>query len=417
MNKSKSNNMINEISDNNNKNISLSPNGNNEYNEEAINIMFDSSTILSEKQATKLFEENSRKYFDTNEKENIKFRKIYKQNMSFTKKEKQEFYWAELKSIFNSIDKTYQKYPYPKLPFGKSLDDLNFLNLVGQTINYAGYSQTNELLSYMKRTLKNIEKYTKNIFIYPNILKDLKKDSILSFIMGETKKEKEANLDLLKIEICTISPLIKFQIKRGNINYDLDKQELKDILGSKVLLSFYQDNLRNFIDNFDEKIKNENHLKEKIESYIDNYNIYFCDLPSYTMAVTIFTGDIYLRSVYLKEYYENITKDVINENNSIIIREKIVLNIKHEMNHVLLRLIDNEKGENFFLKSSNSKSKDNLLIFKDKFIKNKVHKLSKDESGNCFDYEFFMGYQFDNLFIKEANFFFRGQRNGKPKKL
>ena len=89
----------------------------------------------------------------------------------------------------------------------------------------------------------------------------------------------------------------------------------------------------------------------------------------------------------------------------IIIRQKIILNIQHELNHVLIRIIDPEKNANFFLKSNNHKTKSLLLEFKDKYIKDKFHNFSGQESGNTFDYDFYMGYYFDKLSIKEANFF------------
>ena len=83
----------------------------------------------------------------------------------------------------------------------------------------------------------------------------------------------------------------------------------------------------------------------------------------------------------------------------------MILNIQHEMNHILIRIIDEEKNSNFFLKSYNSKAKSDFLEFKDKFIYDRFHSLPSHESGNCFDFAFYNGYYFDNIFKNEANFF------------
>ena len=84
-------------------------------------------------------------------------------------------------------------------------------------------------------------------------------------------------------------------------NYDLDKKELKEILTSEVLINFYKNNLENFISNFNQEIKDDNNFKKLIESYIDNYNIYFCVINSNKYTFTLFNGNIYLNSIYLKD--------------------------------------------------------------------------------------------------------------------
>ena len=130
-------------------------------------------------------------------------------------------------------------------------------------------------------------------------------------------------------------------------------------------------------------------------------------MPSNIHAVTIHTGNIYIQSKYITEYFENInkTESKRKEEESIVIREKIVLNIIHEMNHILLRLIDENKNKNFFLKSLNSDSKREILLFKDKFNVKSKYPFSGNESGNNFDYNFYKGYYFNYLFKNEANFF------------
>lgn len=113
-----------------------------------------------------------------------------------------------------------------KKPFGKSMCDLDFVNLVKQAINFICHSQKEENLNYMNDIFKNIEEYTQNIFIFPNILKYVKNDWLLSFIVGETFKEKKEGLNLLKVSYSTIAPLLKLEFERNSINYNLDKEEI-----------------------------------------------------------------------------------------------------------------------------------------------------------------------------------------------
>ena len=364
--------------------------------------------------AMALFEKENKEFLKSNPQENSKFENIIKNNMLLTPKESQEEYWNQLKNIFASIKKTNIAYDCPKLPFGNSLDDLDFLLLVKDSINYICYSQTNEFIEDLKEMLDNIENYTQNIFMFPNILKDIKKNGILTLIMSQTNKEIEDSLELIQIDVCTITPLIKLHFEKDNINYDLDKRELKDIMTSKVVLGYLRKNLSQFIDSGNKILKDENKLKESIETYIEKYNIYFCNLSTDTLAITIYTGNIYLKSKYLKEYIDNKNDIKNNADNGIIIREKIVLNYKHEMNHALLRVLDDNKANNFFLRSKNNKKTESLK-FKDKLINNKKYSFSQDESGTCFDYKFFRGYYFNNLMKHEANFFLE-VKNIKDKK-
>ena len=95
--------------------------------------------------------------------------------LSSPKKAKESFNTSD---IFANIKKTNVVYNFPKLPFGDSLEDLDFLLLVQDSINYICYFQTNEFLVYIKDLLGKIENYTQNIFIFPNILKDIKKNGI-----------------------------------------------------------------------------------------------------------------------------------------------------------------------------------------------------------------------------------------------
>ena len=66
-------------------------------------------------------------------------------------------------------------------------------------------------------------------------------------------------------------------------------------------------------------------------------------MPENIIAASIDTGDIYLRAKDLKENYEEVEEKV-----QIIIREKMILNIAHELNHLLIGEIDDEMKNNYF---------------------------------------------------------------------
>lgn len=399
---------INENQSENFNIITSHPNSITPTDEDIINLIRQNSKNcykITKDKAIEYFDERNMDYLKANRIDNTGIIDIIQNNAILTPDQYQKEYWDILLNIINSIKKTNNKVPYPSLPFGKSLEDKEFLDLFKRTIDYACYSLPKKDLKEIKETLKEICKNTNNIFTYPRPLKEIKENGLLTFIMSQNYDEKEESISLIRVNNCSITPLIKLKFEKNNTNHDLDKDELKEILTSKVLLKFYRENLREFTPKFDEKIKDEESLKKCITSYINNYNIYFANLPTNIFGITIHTGNIYLKSKYIKEYFNIYLSNNIDEDNLIIIREKIVLNIKHGINHSLLREIDTDMKENFFLKSKNNNSKNALLIFKDKFLENKKHKYPSNESGNCFDFAFYKGYYFVNLFKEEAIFF------------
>ena len=133
------------------------------------------SKRITKENALELFEEYNEKYLLNNPIDKNKYQKIIENNNAYTSEALQKQYWECLKKIFTSIKKSCKIYPAPVLPFGKSLTDYNFLVLVEQAIKYACFSQKDNNLNYMKNILVNIDKYAKNIFTFPNIVKDIKK--------------------------------------------------------------------------------------------------------------------------------------------------------------------------------------------------------------------------------------------------
>ena len=97
---------------------------------------------------------------------------------------------------------------------------------------------------------------------------------------------------------------------------------------------------------FFDKIPSESKIRKYICNHLENHYIYFCDLPQNILAFTIHSGNIYLKGNYLYEYYNE------KEENLLLIREKIILNIGHEIMHVLMRKIDKNMKNNFLIKSN-----------------------------------------------------------------
>ena len=311
-------------------------------------------------------------------------------------------YWHKMLGIIKSIKKTDIESPYPKLPFGKSLTDEEFLDLLNNVILYVNFSLSEDNLKILKEEVEKIESYTENIFLFEQGLKDIKENGILTLIMSKNNEEKSDSISLIKVDICSYTPLINLNFRKDSINYDLNKKEIIEILTSNVLITTYKNTLRNFISKFDNIIKDDQDLKYYINSYINKYNIFFCNLPTNLLAITIHTGNIYLKAKYIKEYYNNAL-----ETDLMIVREKIILNIKHEINHALIRELDEEKKNNFFLKNEHNNTKQLFIEFKDKFIPDINYSLPINESGNLFDFFFYKKYYFNNLFIEEANFFLK----------
>ena len=152
---------------------------------------------------------------------------------------------------------------------------------------------------------------------------------------------------------------------------------------------------------FFDKIPSESQIRTYICNHLENHYIYFCDLPQNILAFTIHSGNIYLKGDYLYEYYNE------KEENLLLIREKIILNIGHEIMHVLMRKIDKTMKSNFLIKSNpnNNKNKNKFIEFNNKFT-DEIHLFDINESGDVFDYKFFNKYYFSDLYSKEANFFY-----------
>ena len=155
----------------------------------------------------------------------------------------------------------------------------------------------------------------------------------------------------------------------------------------------YKNNLTKFVKGFKLKARE---LRTKIRAYVHSHAIYFTTLKDDMNGATDIKGDIYINTKFLKEYFEE-----TNQDNKLIIREKIVLAYLQELNHALLKYLDEKKYSNF-------------LKFKT-LNENESYTLPLKKSINNFNHILFGGYDFERITIEIAKFLlnlriYRGKR-------
>ena len=343
----------------------------------------------------KFDDENMKLFVD--DKSYAKIKKDVTSNFKVTPKEKQDFYKMQVIQIIKSMNKSKIEAQLPKLPYGIQLNDDEFINLLNDCVSYANYKFTSKEINEMKtRLLNDYNRAIDNLFKRPQIVKDVIENAFLALLTSENKNERDDNYHLLNIDHTTGTPIIKMKFNDDD-KYELNIKEFKDVFTSVVYVENFKKTLENFIPK-GKKIT-EDEIKKYINEHFDKYYIYFCDLTKNVCAITIHTGNIYVRSEYLYQYYNEKNKD-----SQLVIREKIILDIGHELAHALLREICENMGANFLIKSAHNNNKNKEIEFKDKF-KNIKHALPLNESGNVMDYNFFNEYYFDNLFPQEAELF------------
>jgi hypothetical protein len=336
-----------------------------------------------------------------NSEKNKKIKNLVRNNLDKTPEKERNYYKNQVINILSGLKKSKKAATLPKLPYGQSLSDDEFISLLEKCVEYSNYHLKKETIEEMKKKLTEYYSYVINdIFSEIKIKKDIIQNALLTILTTDNNKDQQDNYDLLSMTKISSIPLIQMEFDKDG-KYKLDINELKETFCSPIYLENYQKTLKDFIPEANKRNVTFDELKEHITNYFDNHLIYFSDLPKETMAITCHTGNIYLTSAYLYEYYND-----KGPNSKLIIREKIILNIGHELAHVLLREISKTMNENFFI-TSNNKNKDiknNSIPFKAKFI-NKIHPFNGNESGNMFDYNFFNNYYFESILPKEAEFF------------
>ena len=366
------------------------------------NIPGTNKRYISLEEAIKKYDHDNLLFFDQPKyKESEKMKEYLYLSYKVTPSELQDNYGNKVIEIINNMQKSQTPAELPKLQFGKQLTDDEFLQLLIDCVSYASYKLTKENLENIRSRLLTNSKLLKNIFVENQILKDLLENCLIAILTDNNEANQDDNFNILfNAYISTTTPFIQLEFNYNNTRNILDKKELIDTFCSKIYLYYYYKSLDEFIPNFKSIVKDENCLKPYIQNYFEKYNIYFCKMPNYMMANTIHTGNVYLKGDYLEEYFNNTDSD-----SQLIIREKLILNLAHELMHALCREISPEMRENF-LKNSEKKTKleNDEIKFRDKFVSN-FHLEDSNESGNFFDFNFFDGMYFNELYKSEAEFF------------
>ena len=320
-------------------------------------------------------------------------------NEMFTPKEKKGDYTKLIIDQIKSMQKTNEAISLPKLPYGEKLSDIQFLELFKECIKYANSNLNESQIENIKKKLLDSKILLETLFDYPQITKDLKENALLTILVSNKEEDQEDNFSILKAQYTTTTPLIQLEFK----NHKINKAELIEIFCSHIYIQNYHKTMKIFLSDYN---LSDGQLKKYIEKYFYNHDIYFADFPENILALSIHTGDIFLKGKYLVEYYTENSTDV-----QLIIREKIILNLGHELNHVIQREIDINMRSNFLIKSDNKKkAKENKnIVYVSKFDSSN-YSLNIDESGNVFDYFFFNKYYFDDLYSEEAELFLNIKR-------
>ena len=316
------------------------------------------------------------------------------ENEMFTPEENKEEYTTLIIDLIKSMKKTNQAISLPKLPYGNTLSDIKFLELFKECIKYANYNLNENQIENMKKKFLDSKNILETLFDYPQITKDLKENALLTILVSNNEEDQEDNFSILKTQYTTITPLIKLKFK----DHKLNKPELIEIFSSHVYIQNYHKTMKNFLSDYN---LSDEQLKDYIKNYFVNHDIYFADFPENILAISIYTGSIFLKGKYLVEYYTENSTDA-----QLIIREKIILNLGHELNHVIQREIDENMRSNFLIKSDNKKKtkQNEKIVYVSKFDSSN-YSLNMDESGNLFDFFFFNKYYFDYLYPEEAELF------------
>lgn len=343
------------------------------------------------------YEEINRQYLKNKEEINKICEKM-SYNMEITDKAKIDSLGQELFTLLTEFKddnpNTIVSDP-PALPFNQSLTDEKFIELVSEAKEYALKNKKKYELSQIENKFKKEEKNIKSLFSKAKIVKDILQNAILTILINKCEeKDLNNNFSLLSIDDITFMPLVNLPFDKNE--EDLNKNNLIDIAISHIPLLTFNKTMKNFIKSYK---YNKKELKIKIKNYIESHEVYFSSFEDNIHGLTIHTGDIFINLKYIKEYF-----DINNKSNKLIIRTKIVMVFLHELNHGLIRDIDEEKKGNFFNNSKKNKANGKTELKFKGLNKGDLFFLPLNESGNYFDFLLYGGYYLDTINIKFASF-------------
>ena len=266
-------------------------------------------------------------------KEQLKEKKLKEdiiKNLQKTPIQLRANYTNQIFSIIKTMQKSNIFQELPKLPFGKQLSDTEFIELLKESVSYANYKlETKHIEKIKNRLINDYFAALTNLFNRGQIIKDIIENAIITILTTDAESEQEDNFKLLNVKKSTAIPIINMKF-RDIKEYELDIKELQNIYCSYVYIKKYKQALKIFVD----KVPSEDEIRKYICNHLENHFIYFCDLPQNILSFTIHSGNIYLKGSYLYEYYNE------KKENLILVREKIILIIGHEIMHALVREID-----------------------------------------------------------------------------
>ena len=223
--------------------------------------------------------------------------------------------------------------------------------------------------------------------------------------------EQENNFSLFEIKEVSI-PLINLPFRYNNKVNNLNKDNLLATSLSYIPCLAYKNTLSKFVKDF--KMKT-NEFNQKVRDYMHSHHIYSTPLKEDMHGITNHTGDIFINSKYLKEYFEH-----GDENSKLIVREKIVWAFLQELNNGLIRYLDPKKYSNLITLYTKEKegiklpAKSAQLKFK-KLKTGELKIIPLKKSIDNFNHILFGGYIFDEFTIEIARFllyirYYRGKK-------
>ena len=368
----------------------------------------------------KYCEEELYKKFDLIQKQ-IKRRKIKR------KRRNKIIRYKKIKNIFSQIKdikKTKKKIQYNKndkiihISIGDEMSDEKFFQSLKDAIKRINNNWNENDIKNLNDELSEID----FSFIHLNSnspLTNLKKELLIDIVLQEKYEENSKDFRMLRIKNSTKIPIIKgipFKIKEEYVYFN--KEFIIDkILGNIGIINAFYRTIQNFtpIGRMD-----LNDLKKKITEMINNTNIYFCDLPNDIYGLTIYNGDIFIRGDFLKEALGE-TKDYKQLNQTkqpfyiLTAIAKIYFTLLHEFAHKLHYILRNEKGDedwmqNFFdhsqtLKEDNYKFYEFISLNQNIQSKKTSKNTKKNESGDFFEEELYLGTTLLEITEEMCNFF------------
>ena len=266
----------------------------------------------------------------------------------------------------------YENKVFPKLVFGNEIDDNTFVEILKSLLLEIKANKTHALL--IQSFFRKIKYDTLYSIFCKNKLSNIKKDLILQICVERGINRDKINLgikdaiDIIRgindteFDICEFNmefkgiTLYDYDLKK-NIEIEINKGTLKDLLKSKAITSAIKETLGQFKDKNINSVKDKK-LFEKIDKFIDTTSFYSMDMSEKIYAFTIYNSNIYFNSKYI-----NIVRNK-NDQKYLSAISIIITTFYHEFIYFLIRTLSKDDySDNYF----------------------KINNMNFDKSGEFFD--------------------------------